>query len=90
MNSLPGFDPPVPLPEGRTARLTERNRRKIARGMHPLGAPLANHDGTCGNCAFAQRTWTGNRYLKCSQFRTNSAETDVRAKWPACVAWRPR
>lgn len=77
---LPVADPPEPLSAGR--RLTQRQRRQIELGVHPLTLLRAHPErGTCGDCPHRQP----GRYPKCGLGpRTRGPATDTRAHWPAC------
>lgn len=48
----------------------------------------------CGTCRHLVRhLYHTRRYLKCGRMRhawTHGAGSDIKAKWPACRAWRPR
>lgn len=92
----------APLPEAErgevlsyTRRLTIRRRRAIAAGKHPLRlVPLTDVEGaTCGNCLHVRHVWHGRRaYYKCGLYAedvTHGPATDLRVKWPGCIAWAP-
>ncbi|MHB8314056.1 MAG: hypothetical protein ACYDD0_12290, partial [Candidatus Dormibacteria bacterium] len=83
-----------PEPERRAAssrpNYSERARRRLACGLHPLmGTPvLADSWASCGKCS---HLYTGGGhargYLKCDQLSTGSEATDVRRWWPGCQLW---
>ena len=88
------FDLP-PMPEAKpemsaTQRLTVRNQRSLAAGIHPATrAPLRPEGGKCGDCIH-HRAYGHNlrTYHKCELHRlgtSSSASSDIRVGWPACV-----
>lgn len=88
--ALPGFDaPPESVKLSYGVRLTARNNRAIEDGLHPFGRVLADNGQTCGDCWFAVAENGGRKaYWKCELSRkSHSAVTDLRLRWPACVAF---
>jgi hypothetical protein len=86
--------PPAPKLSPDRAR-TERNRRLLADGRHPITRmfladgdhPAAGH--TCGDCDHHFIHQVGHRYHKCELRYTGGAATDLRVSWPACTLWQP-
>lgn len=80
--------------------LQERERRRLATGIHPSGiAPLATnapakheHCATCQHCVVSP--FAANRtFYKCQFARANwthGRATDVLRRWPACQRWTAR
>ena len=90
--ALPGFDaPPETVKLSYGAALTARYNRAIENGRHPFGRLLADNGMTCGDCWFAVTENGGRKaYWKCELSRkSHSATTDLRLRWPACVAFAP-
>ena len=88
--TLPGFDAPhEPVKLSYGVRLTARYNRAIETGLHPFGRLLADNGLTCGDCWFAVAENGGRKsYWKCELSRkSHSATTDLRLRWPACVAF---
>ncbi len=67
------------------------HRRRVAAGLHPLGALLGATPGAlCGNCAWMTRRYSpgGRSFLKCLRTSvTSGPATDLRAKWAGCSEW---
>lgn len=70
---------------------TATQRERVALGLHPMGRQLlAGRAETCGSCAHLQRNQWDKVYLKCALAQnTHGPATDIRAKWAACVEWKP-
>lgn len=77
----------------------ERERRRLATGIHPSGvaaiataAPASGeHCATCGNCV--ERGQTAGTYYKCllqQEKWTGGRATDILRRWPACERWVKR
>lgn len=77
----------------------ERERRRLAIGIHPAGVAAIATAGpaagetcrTCANCV--ARSDTAGTYHKCLLQRerwTGGRATDILVRWPACEKWVPR
>jgi hypothetical protein len=70
---------------------TLRAKDRIARGVHPFGAPLRSPAGEkCATCIHLREKEMRSRkmFFKCARNRdTNGPGTDLRKSWPACVFW---
>lgn len=64
---------------------------RVARGLHPLGAPLsAAAHAKCGNCAHLVKvkTRSGKGFHKCALVAaTAGTATDLRLAWRGCWKW---
>lgn len=83
---LPGTPPPAPRTSA-DRRRTQRQRERVARGIHPLtGGRTFPSAGTCGDCP-NRRPQDGERsWPKCGLWPvTGGPATDCRAWWPACA-----
>ena len=72
------------------AKLTLRNNRSLADGIHPATRQPLNEDTTlrCGNCAHVVRERMGKIYWKCRKHlrgMTHGPASDIRVSWPACA-----
>lgn len=69
-------------------RATFTQQRRAAKGLHPLGLPLAAPGETCGTCVHLVRAWGRRTYFKCALSRqSRGPATDTRVSWPACTGW---
>ena len=62
------------------------HKDRVARGLHPMGLPLAGNGETCGSCANIVQNRC--KYYKCRLHNTAGPATDIRMKWPACSEWK--
>ena len=72
---------------------TRRQKAYLRSGIHPATKVLLAGNGeTCGSCDHLVRVQHGNRgYYKCGLVEiTRGPGSDIRLKWPACVAWEER
>lgn len=84
-------------------RRTQRQRRDVELGKHPLTGEQTRPDlGTCGTCALRSNEFSPHGYPKCTRgaqhehraprpgpYMTRGAATDCRAWWPACPSHQP-
>lgn len=86
--TLPGFDP-IPDPPKLSAgqRLTQRKQAALNRGVNPgSGREFREGAYTCGQCFHAIAKGGRKNFWKCEMGHlSNSAASDIRLKWPACV-----
>lgn len=72
---------------GESMRRPKRPATPFSIGTGPAGE-------TCGTCADAVlRPLRSRNYWKCAAAKnawTNSQNSDIRLKWPACRAWKPK
>ena len=61
-----------------------QQRQNFNKGLHPMGARLADNGQQCDNCANHIAVSMGKTFHKCQLNRTGSAATDIRVNWPAC------
>ena len=57
----------------------------------PFSVGTGPEGETCGTCAYSIKHL--DTYWKCGEARnawTNSVNSDIRLKWPACRGWNPR
>lgn len=87
------FDPGVPPPGSAPTWFgggTPTQRRQVALGMHPLGAPLGPLDSTCGACVHFVRFSRSKCYFKCELRATRCRATDIAKRWRGCVEFARR
>lgn len=86
---------------GEDARRTQRSLALLAAGRHPVSRLPLRDDAPpvdertapgprCRTCVhLVHDTGHAKTYLKCGQNITGGPATDLRAWWPACLAWAP-
>ena len=67
---------------------TQRQKLKLANGLHPTGNGAIDTAHTCGECVHCVLRSNGNRHWhKCDASHlgtSSSAASDIRISWPAC------
>lgn len=100
---LDGNPPTPPKPErrewppwfnGDAKSSPATHRKRVWRGLHPLGQEIGPEDQTCGGCRHRISTTTrGYRvaFPKCAKSQQSDGKaTDCLSKWRACVLFQPR